>query len=121
MGKTAQQTVKAMEVGNKELKKMIKKTNITHIEDVRDRMEDLTAEVEEVNQVLGEEYNADCYDEDEMMAELEAMGDECMDGDDSFLDNIGETPSTVPAIPSAPGGTPAETTEVDAFGLPLMD
>lgn len=54
----------------------------------------------EVQEAMGRSYNTPELDEDELNAELEALGDEmALDDDSSYLDNVlnaPEAPSTKP-------------------------
>lgn len=119
--KDTQQTVVAMKQGLREMKKEFGKINIDSIEDVQDDLADLLEDGNEIQEVLGRSYNTPDIDEDELNAELEALGDEiALDTDTSYLDDI--------KVPPAPTGIPSgsETVRnkdgiaVDEFGLPKI-
>lgn len=63
-------------------------------------MADLLEQADEVQGALGRTYNTPDIDEDELEAELDALGDEIgLDDDQSYLDDVlkaPEAPSTKP-------------------------
>ncbi|CAO3613069.1 unnamed protein product [Mucor hiemalis] len=70
-------TVDAMQTANKEMKKQYKNVNINKIDQLQDEMEDLMEQANEVQETLGRSYNLpDDIDEDDLEAELDALGDE---------------------------------------------
>lgn len=119
--KDTQQTVIAMKTGLKEMKREFGKINIDQIEDVQDDLADLLEDSNEVQEALGRTYNTPEIDEDELNAELEALGDEiALDNDTSYLDDI-----KVPPTPIGPSATDDKTKHkddiaVDEFGLPKI-
>ncbi|KAL1453279.1 hypothetical protein WDU94_007434 [Cyamophila willieti] len=119
--KDTQQTVIAMKQGLKEMKKEFGKINIDQIEDVQDDLADLLEDSNEVQEALGRTYNTPEIDDDELNAELEALGDEiALDNDTSYLDDI-----KVPPTPIGQPGTSDKTNSkdgiaVDEFGLPKI-
>lgn len=92
--KDTQTTVVAMRDGVKQMKKEFKKINIDDIEDVNDDMADMLEQSEEVQEALGRTYGVPDIDEDELAAELDALGDEiALDDDASYLDDVIKAPS----------------------------
>ncbi|KAI8060322.1 Snf7 family, partial [Gongronella butleri] len=70
-------TVDAMQTANKEMKRQYKNINVDKIEQMQDEMEDLLAQSSEVQEMLGRSYDLpDDVDEDDLAAELDALGDE---------------------------------------------
>lgn len=67
---------------------------------MQDELADLLEQADEVQGALGRTYNTPDVDEDELEAELEALGSElALDDDQSYLDNVlnaPEAPSTKP-------------------------
>jgi len=121
MLKDTKTTVDAMKVGVKEMKKEYKHINIDQIEDLQDEMEDMMESANEVQEAMGRQYGMPDFDEDELEAELDALGDDLLlDDDTSFLDDA----VTAPSIPtSEPGGETAKTQDgvlLDEFGLPQI-
>jgi charged multivesicular body protein 5 len=106
--------VDAMRDANKTLKSQYKKMNLDKIEAVQDEMEDLLEQANEVQETLGRSYAlGDEVDEDDLEAELDALGDELdfeEEGEPSYLQ---ETPLNLPST-----GT-AEPTDVRWFFLPF--
>lgn len=87
-------TVAAMKDGVSQMKKEFKKVNIEDIEDVQDDMADMLEQSEEIQDVLGRTYGVPDLDEDELNAELDALGDEiAIDDDTSYLDDVVKAPS----------------------------
>ena len=67
---------------------------------------------------MGRSYGVPEIDEDDLEAELDALGDEMLlDDDQSYLD----TDPTMPEIPSTTPGNANGNTEVDEFGLPITN
>lgn len=116
-------TVSAMKDGVKSMKKEFKKINIEEIEDIQDDMADMLAEADEVQEALGRSYGTPEIDEDDLAAELEALGDEiALDDDTSYLDDVVKAPA---APDKEPGADSVQVTNkdgilVDEFGLPQI-
>jgi charged multivesicular body protein 5 len=119
--KDTKDTVNAMKAGAKEMKKGFKNINIEQIEDVQDDLADMLEDANEIQDVLGRAYGVPDMDEDELEAELDALGDDfALDEDTSYLDEI--------AAPNAPDREPgadsvavnADGVMVDEFGLPKI-
>jgi len=121
MLKDTKTTVDAMKVGVKEMKKEFKHINIDQVEDLQDELGDMMEEASEIQEAMGRQYGMPDLDEDELEAELDALGDDLLlDDDSSFLDDA----VTAPSIPtSEPGGETAKTQGgvlLDEFGLPQI-
>ncbi|KAI9330198.1 Snf7 family, partial [Obelidium mucronatum] len=112
-------TVDAMKAANKEMKAQYKKINLDKVEKIQDEMEDLMEQANEIQEVMGRSYGLpDGIDEDDLEAELDALGDELMEEDEeipSYLqDDVPELPAAstadptqVPAQTNAPQAEPA--------------
>lgn len=108
-------TVDAMKQANKEMTKQYGKINISQIEAISYDMEDLIEQANEVQESLGRSYGVpDEIDEDELQAELEALGDDLTelenpdlnDGIPSYLKNTDA--SQLPELPTGELHSPAE-------------
>lgn len=116
-------TVAAMKDGVKNMKKEFKKINIDQIEDIQDEMADMLEQSDEVQEALGRTYGMPEIDDDELAAELEALGDDiALDDDTSYLDDVVKAPEAPDKEPGADSvvlknkdGIP-----VDEFGLPMI-
>lgn len=117
--KDTKSTVDAMRYGVKDFKKAYKHVNIDDIENLQDELEDLTEQSSEIQEVMGRSYGMPELDDDDLEAELDALGDEMgFDEDTSYLDEAVSTPS-VPT--SEPGGESVRgDVQVDEFGLPKI-
>lgn len=92
--KDTQSTVVAMRDGVKQMQKEFKKVNIEDIEDLQDDMADMLEQSDEVQEALGRTYGVPDLDEDELAAELDALGDEiALDDDASYLDDVVKAPA----------------------------
>uniref|UniRef100_A0A8D2QAL8 Charged multivesicular body protein 5 n=1 Tax=Zonotrichia albicollis TaxID=44394 RepID=A0A8D2QAL8_ZONAL len=101
--KDTKTTVDAMKLGVKEMKKAYKQVKIDQIEDIQDQLEDMMEEANEVQEALSRSYGTPEIDEDDLEAELDALGDELLaDEDNSYLDEA----ASAPAIPEV---TPTDT------------
>ncbi|CAG8757698.1 18770_t:CDS:2, partial [Acaulospora morrowiae] len=70
-------TVDAMQIANKEMQKQYKKIDINKIESIQDDMEDLLEQANQIQDSLGRTYGLpEDIDEEELEAELDALGDE---------------------------------------------
>merc|ERR1711973_818985 len=122
MLKDTKTTVNAMKVGVKEMKKEFKNVNIDQIEDLQDDLADMLEDANEVQEALGRSYGMPDVDEDELEAELDALGDEiALDEDTSYLDDA----ISAPAVPGREPGADSVATnkdgiEVDESGLPKI-
>ncbi|MPC48484.1 charged multivesicular body protein 5-like [Portunus trituberculatus] len=117
--KDTKTTVNAMKLGAKEMKKEFKNINIDEIEDIQDDMADMLEQADEIQDTLGRSYGTPEIDEDDLAAELDALGDEVLlDEDTSYLDdaiNAPNAPEKEPGAETIKDGMP-----VDEFGLPQM-
>ncbi|KAL5292102.1 CHMP5 family protein [Megaselia abdita] len=123
--KDTQATVAAMSDGVKQMKKEFKNIDIDKIEDIHDDMADMLEQSEEVQEALGRTYGMPDIDDDELEAELDALGDEiALDDDTSYLDDVVKAPAAPDREPGADSILPSTTTkegiEVDEFGLPKV-
>ena len=118
--KDTKTTVDAMKLSVKEMKKEYKKVNIDQIENLHDDMEDMLELANEVGETLGRAYGLpEDVDEDDLEAELSALGDDMLaDEDTSYLDAV--------SAPDPPSGIPQEKAKerggvaLDEFGLPMQ-
>ncbi|XP_004533419.1 charged multivesicular body protein 5 [Ceratitis capitata] len=121
--KDTQATVAAMKDGVKQMQKEFKKVNIDQIEDIQDDMADMLEQADEVQEALGRTYGMPEVDDDELQAELDALGDEiALDDDTSYLDDMVKAPSAPDKEPGADSIVPGNksTIETDEFGLPKV-
>lgn len=113
-------TVDAMRLGVKEMKREYKKVNIDDIENLQDDLEDMLDQANEVQEALGRSYGMPEVDDDELEAELDALGDEiALDEDTSYLDDAVKAPNAPTREPGAES-TNEEGVLVDEFGLPKI-
>lgn len=118
--KDTQSTVAAMKTGVKQMQKEFKNIKIDDIEDIQDEMADMLEQADEVQDALGRSYGMPEIDDDELAAELDALGDEiALDNDTSYLDEI-KTPSAPSREPGADSITNKDDVAVDEFGLPKL-
>ncbi|XP_005112773.1 charged multivesicular body protein 5 [Aplysia californica] len=117
--KDTKTTVDAMKIGVKDFKKAYKTVDIDQIENMQDDLEDLMEQTNEIQEVMGRSYGMPELDDDELEAELDALGDEIgLDEDSSYLDDAVAAPS---APTSEPGGESMRgDVPVDEFGLPQI-
>ncbi|KAJ3018164.1 hypothetical protein HKX48_003076, partial [Thoreauomyces humboldtii] len=111
-------TVDAMQIANKELKGQYKKINLDKIEKIQDEMEDLLEQANDLQETMGRSYGLpDGLDDDDLEAELDALGDELMEdeAEPSYL----QEPTYTPEMPSAATSDPTTTAELDEYGLPV--
>ncbi|XP_055378811.1 charged multivesicular body protein 5 [Condylostylus longicornis] len=122
--KDTQSTVIAMKDGMKQMKKEYKHINIDDIEDMQDDMADMLEQADEVQQAMGRTYGMPDIDDDELEAELDALGDEiALDDDTSYLDDVTKAPAAPDKEPGADSTKPLtnkDGIELDEFGLPQV-
>uniref|UniRef100_A0A1B6CQK7 Charged multivesicular body protein 5 n=1 Tax=Clastoptera arizonana TaxID=38151 RepID=A0A1B6CQK7_9HEMI len=119
--KDTHSTVAAMKVGVKSMQKEFKKINIDQIEDLQDEMADMLEMNEEVQDALGRTYGMPEIDDDELAAELDALGDEiALDDDTSYLDDAVKAPTAPDKEPGAESVRNKDGVLVDEFGLPQI-
>ncbi|XP_051910850.1 charged multivesicular body protein 5 [Hippocampus zosterae] len=117
--KDTKTTVDAMKVGLKDMKKAYKHVKIDQIENIQDQLEDMMEDANEIQEVLGRSYGTPEIDEDDLEAELSALGDEfLMDEDNSYLDEASTAPSIPEGLPGAK--STGDGILVDEFGLPQI-
>ena len=122
MLKDTKVTVNAMKTGLKDMKKEYKNVNIDQIEDMQDELADMMEDANEIQESLGRSYGMPDVDEDELEAELDALGDEiALDDDTSYMDDAIAAPSVPGREPGADSvATNKDGIEVDEFGLPKI-
>ncbi|XP_062542693.1 charged multivesicular body protein 5 [Armigeres subalbatus] len=114
-------TVAAMKDGMKSMKKEFKKINIEEIEDIQDDMADMLEQADEVQEAMGRTYGMPEIDDDDLQAELDALGDEiALDDDTSYLDDVVKAPAAPDKEPGADSVTNKDGILVDEFGLPQI-
>merc|ERR1712150_236510 len=119
--KDTQVTV-SMKVGMKEMQKETKKLNIGKIENMQDEMEDMMMDSEEIMGIMGRSYGiGNDIDDDELEAELDALGDDLLDEDSSYLDAVDNQSINLPSIPGNKIGENKPIAETDEFGLPVVN
>merc|ERR1711976_524207 len=108
--------------GVKEMKKEFKNVNLEQIEDLQDDLADMLEEANEVQEVLGRSYGMPEIDEDDLEAELDALGDDfALDEDTSYLDDAMKAPDAPEKEPGADSvATNQDGVMVDEFGLPKI-
>jgi len=68
--------------------------DIVFVQDVQDELADVLELTDEVQDALGRSYNMPEVDDDELEAELDALGDEiALDDDTSYLDDAVKAPN----------------------------
>ncbi|KAF9935538.1 hypothetical protein BGZ65_003260 [Modicella reniformis] len=105
-------TVDAMRTANQAMRQQYKQFNIEKIEQMQDDMEEIMEQANEIQETLGRSYSVpDDINEDELDAELDALGDELYDEEEpSYLeDDKLDLPTT--------SETTAEAEQLDEFGL----
>merc|ERR1712088_781023 len=118
--KDTKTTVNAMKLGVKEMKKEFKNVNIEQIEDMQDELADMLEDANEVQEVMGRTYGMPEIDEDDLEAELDALGDDfAMDEDTSYLDEANKAPDAPAKEPGA-DSVANDGVLVDEFGLPKI-
>lgn len=71
-------------------------------QDVQDELADMMDQAGEVQEALGRTYNTPELDDDELAAELDALGDEiALDDDASYLDDVLKAPEAPSNKPEA--------------------
>ena len=120
--KDTKTTVNAMKMGVKEMKKEFKNINIDQIEDLQDDLGDMLEEANEVQEAMGRSYGMPEIDEDDLEAELDALGDDfALDDDTSYLDDAMKAPDAPEKEPGADSvAVNQDGVMVDEFGLPKI-
>ena len=95
-----------------------------HFQDLQDDLADMLEDANEVQEVLGRAYGVPDVDEDELEAELDALGDDlALDEDTSYLDEAISAPNAPDKEPGADSvaiGGDKDGVMVDEFGLPKI-
>lgn len=92
-----------------------------NFQDVQDELADMLEQADEVQEALGRSYNTPEIDEDELAAELDALGDELVaDDDTSYLDDVLKAPDAPSSKPEAETNKNKDGIAVDEFGLPQI-
>ena len=105
-------TVSAMKEANIQQKEMMKGMDMDEMEDVFDDMADMMADMEEINEVMGRNYNVD-LDENELLGELDELDEElAAEQLDEGLGMPSYVPNSQKADPNAAG---AQANETDAL------
>lgn len=91
---------------------------------MQDDLADMLEEANEVQEVMGRAYGVPEIDEDELEAELDALGDDfALDEDTSYLDEANAAPNAPdkePGADSVATVTDKDGVLVDEFGLPKI-
>jgi len=123
--KYAQQSIKdnadmvtAMKTANAGLKAQMKDFNIDEVEDVMDDMTELMDDVNDINEILGEAWGMDDFDEDDLLDELDDLDDELDDLDM----NEDDVPSYMVSANAAANQNKLvdDNGAVDEYGLPKV-
>lgn len=73
-----------------------------NFQDIHDDMADMLEQADEVQEVLGRTYGMPEVDDDDLQAELDALGDEiALDDDSSYLDDVVKAPNAPDKEPGA--------------------
>ncbi|XP_015127407.1 charged multivesicular body protein 5 [Diachasma alloeum] len=119
--KDTQITMAAMKDGVKQMQKEFKNINIDHIDDMQDDLADMLDQADEVQEALGRSYGMPEIDDDELEAELDALGDDlALDTDTSYLDDAITAPNAPDKEPGASSVRNKDGVLVDEFGLPQI-
>jgi len=113
------QMVSAMKDTAKTLKSQYKEINIDEVEDIQDEMQDLMEDANEINDILGEAWGMNDFDENELMDELDGLDNEL---DDLDVDQD-ETPSYMVSAASAANKNKdlnQHDDNIDEYGLPKV-
>lgn len=110
-------TVASMKHAQTAMKQQFKKIDIDEVETLHDDMEDLLDQSNEVQDALSRCYDiGDVVDEDDLEAELDALGDEL-----EALDAEEEPSYLTAAVPTAEPGEPVQSvTESGGLDLPAV-
>ena len=89
---------------------------------MQDELADMLEDANEVQEVMGRTYGMPEIDEDDLEAELDALGDDfALDEDTSYLDEANKAPDAPEKEPGADSvATDKDGVMVDEFGLPKI-
>ena len=110
--------MKAMKNTRDQLQKLTSKKegiDIDEMLDIQDDMMDLMDDANEINDILGEAWGMDDFDEDELLDELDGLDDELDDLDE----NIDDAPSYLMSA-DKPEQKDDGDKNVDEYGLPKV-
>eukprot|EP01084_Bolivina_argentea_P033758 62427_1 len=110
--------IAAMKGATTQLKQQFKGINIDEIEDLQDEMMDLMEDSNEINEILGEAWGMDDFDEDDLLDELDDL-----DGEFDDLDmNEDEIPQYMVSANAAANKNKSQDNNqnVDEDGLPKI-
>nr|CAD7201173.1 unnamed protein product [Timema douglasi] len=112
----------AQTLKEKQMQKEFKKINIDEIEDIQDDMSDMLDQADEIQEAMGRSYGMPEVDEDDLEAELDALGDDLGLEEDSsdYLDDVVKAPSAPDREPGADSVRNKDGVLVDEFGLPQI-
>jgi len=83
------------------LKKEMKKMDVGSIEDLQDELADLCEDATEIQEIMARAYGVpDGLDEDDLEAELAALGQDMAAGDASYLDEALGNPAAARRVPA---------------------
>ncbi|EGV98860.1 Charged multivesicular body protein 5 [Cricetulus griseus] len=117
--KDTKTTVDAMKLGVKEMKRAYKQVKIDQTEDLQDQLEDTMEDANEIREALGRIYGTPELDEDDLEAELDALGHELLaDEDSSYIDEAASAPAITEGVPTDTKNK--DGVLVDEFGLPQI-
>merc|ERR1719295_1309870 len=110
--------VTAMKSAAVTLKAQMQEVNIDEVEDLQDDWMDLQDDANEINDILGEAWGMDDFDEDDLMDELDGLDDELDDLDM----NEDEVPSYMVSANAAANKNDLQQDDgqVDEYGLPKV-
>merc|ERR1740116_467538 len=110
--------VTAMKSAAVTLKSQMQEVNIDEVEDLQEDWMDLQDDANEINDILGEAWGMDDFDEDDLMDELDGLDDELDDLDM----NEDEVPSYMVSANAAANNKPLQDDDaaVDEYGLPKV-
>lgn len=95
--------IKAMKDANKQLAKQTKKLNVNQVEDLQLDLTDHYADVQEIQEIMGRSYDVpEDLDDDEMLAELNALDCEGESVNTNYIDQALALPT--PSVPGGPVG-----------------
>ena len=89
---------------------------------MQDELSDMLEDANEVQEVMGRAYGMPEIDEDDLEAELDALGDDfALDEDTSYLDEANKAPDAPEREPGVDSTvTDKDGVLVDEFGLPKI-
>ena len=101
------------------LKQQFKEIDIDEVEDLQDEMMDLMEDANEINDILGEAWGMDDFDEDDLLDELDGLDDE-LDDLDMNEDDIPSYMVSANAAANKNDLKNDDNAQVDEYGLPKV-